>query len=231
MSRFTTILWDVDGTLLDFLYAQRLCMQNCFKAFGHGISEEQLERYSAINDSYWKRLELGLVTKDELLIGRFKDFLKELHISDIDAGELRSAYEEGLGEIYKYNENSYEVCGELFGKVKQYIITNGISATQRNKIRLSGLDRFMEDIFVSEEAGFPKPFAGFFDYCMERIEEKDKSRILIVGDSLTSDIKGGVTYGIPTCWYRPQNAVNTSEYRPDYEIGSLEEIMEILGEG
>lgn len=228
MSRFTTVLWDVDGTLLDFLYAQRLCMERCFETFGHSISREMLERYSEINDSYWKKLELGLVTKEELLTGRFKCFLDEYGITDIRPEDLRKAYEKGLGEIYKYVENSYEVCEKLQGMVKQYIVTNGVSATQRNKIKLSGLDRFMEEIFVSEEAGAPKPFAEFFDYCMERIEEKDKRRILIVGDSLTSDIKGGVTYGIPTCWYNPEHHANTTEYKPNYEINILQDILKIL---
>jgi 2-haloacid dehalogenase len=86
----------------------------------------------------------------------------------------------------------------------------------------------MEDIFISEQAGVPKPQKGFFDYCMEHTKEKDKSRILIVGDSLTSDIKGGVLYGIPTCWYRPDGAENNTPYVPDFEISDLHEIEDII---
>lgn len=230
MGRFTTILWDVDGTLLDFIYAQRACMKNCFEKMGMTITEEMLVRYSEINDSYWKRLELGQVTKDELLTGRFSDLFEEFGMTDADPDEFRIAYETGLGEVYKYTENSYDVCSGLYGRVDQYVITNGISMTQRNKLKLSGLDKFMEDIFVSEDADAPKPFKGFFDYCMDRIREKDKSRMLIVGDSLTSDIKGGVLYGIPTCWYRPEGMVNDSDYKPDYEINKLEDVFRLLEE-
>lgn len=228
MSRFTTILWDVDGTLLDFLYAQRVCMQNCFEKMGMTITEEMLARYSEINDSYWKRLESGQVTKEELLVGRFADFFKEFGMTDADPDAFRIAYETGLGEVFKYMENSYAVCGRLYGKADQYVITNGVSATQRNKLKLSGLDRFMEDIFISEEADAPKPFKEFFDYCTDRIREKDRSRMLIVGDSLTSDIKGGILYGIPTCWYRPEGTANNSEYKPDYEISRLEEVCRLI---
>lgn len=230
MGRFTTILWDVDGTLLDFIYAQRACMKNCFEKMGMTITEEMLVRYSEINDSYWKRLELGQVTKDELLTGRFSDLFEEFGMTDADPDEFRIAYETGLGEVYKYMENSYDVCSGLYRRVDQYVITNGISMTQRNKLKLSGLDKFMEDIFVSEDADAPKPFKGFFDYCMDRIREKDKSRMLIVGDSLTSDIKGGVLYGIPTCWYRPEGMVNDSDYKPDYEINKLEDVFRLLEE-
>lgn len=230
MCRFTTILWDVDGTLLDFLYAQRVCMRKCFEKMGMSITEKMLARYSEINDSYWRRLELGLITKDELLVGRFADLFKEFGIKGADPDAFRTAYETGLGEVFKYNENAYDICSRLYGKTDQYVITNGISDTQKNKLKLSGLDKFMEDIFISEDADAPKPFKEFFDYCMDRIREKDKRRMLIVGDSLTSDIKGGVLYGIPTCWYRPEGTVNNSDYIPDYEISRLEEIFEIIDE-
>lgn len=230
MGRFTTILWDVDGTLLDFLYSQRVCMKNCFLKIGRDITEEMLERYSEINDSYWKRYELGQVTKEELLVGRFADFLREFGITDTDPEVFKNAYESGLGEVYKYMENSYEICGRLYGKVDQYVITNGIASVQRNKLKLSKLDRFMEDLFISEEADAPKPSKDFFDYCMGKIREKDRSRMLIVGDSLTSDIRGGILNGIPTCWYRPEGTVNSLDYKPDYEISRLEGIYRIIGE-
>ena len=87
----------------------------------------------------------------------------------------------------------------------------------------------MEDLFISEQVGAPKPSPDFFAYCLERIEEKDKSKILIVGDSLSSDIKGGILSGIPTCWYRPEGTVNNTEYKPDYEISDLHGLYDILG--
>ncbi len=230
MDRFKTILWDVDGTLLDFLYAQRVCIRNCFARMGRSVTEEMLAGYSEINASYWRSFELGQITREELLSGRFYEFFEKYGIEDASPDAFRMAYEKGLGEVYRYMENSYDICGRLYGRIKQYVITNGISSTQRNKLKLSGLDRFMEDIFISQDAGAPKPFSGFFDYCTDRIEEKDKKRILIVGDSVSSDIKGGVLYGIPTCWYRPDGTANNSEYKPDFEISRLEEIFGIIGE-
>ncbi len=228
MGQFTAILWDVDGTLLDFIYSQRHSMQKCFETFGRKITEEMLARYSQINDAYWKRLELGKITKEELLIGRFLTFFEEYDIRDIDPEAFRKEYQENLGKLYCYIDNSLEVCRKLQGKVKQYVVTNGVTSTQVSKLKLSGLSDVMDGIFISEAIGTPKPQKGFFDYCLAHIEEKDKQKILIVGDSLSSDIKGGVQAGIKTCWYRAEGVHNTSDYLPDYEISSLDQIFDIV---
>ncbi len=228
MNRFTTILWDVDGTLLDFLYSQRYAIGKCFRSIGREITEEERQLYKEINDSYWKRLELGEITKEQLGMGRFETFLKKCGVEGVDVAAFRREYEEALGSVFSYLDDSLTVCRGLRGKVAQYVITNGFPQVQYNKLKLSGFADVMDGIFISEEIGVSKPQAGFFEYCLERIAERDKSKMLIVGDSLSSDIKGGVMAGIPTCWYRPEGTVNTSGYRPDYEISDLHMVEEIL---
>lgn len=228
MYRFTTILWDVDGTLLDFLYSQRYAITKCFRSTGREITEEQIERYSQINDEFWKRHERGEVTRDELLAGRFEKLFTELAIHDIDVKKFQKEYEEALGSVFSHIDDSLTVCKSLSGYVRQYAVTNGNVSIQKRKLKLSGLLETLDGLFVSEEVGAPKPSSAFFDHCLERIEEKDRSKILIVGDSLTSDIKGGIQAGIATCWYRPDTAVNDSPCRPDYEISDLHMIYDIL---
>lgn len=228
MKRFTTVFWDVDGTLLDFLYSQRAALTKCFRSQGREVTEEQLRLYSEINDGYWKKLELGEVTKEELLTGRFTALFAACGIEDIDAAAFRDEYEETLGKVFAYKEDSIHICEALRGQVKQYVITNGVTAVQQSKLRLSGLWELMDGVFISEEIGAPKPQTAFFEYCLERIEEKDRSRILIVGDSLSSDIKGGILAGIPTCWYRPAAAVNDTPYRPEYETDTLRGVFDII---
>lgn len=229
MGKFTSIFWDVDNTLLDFPYSQRHALKTSLEAFGYEMTEEMLERYSAINESFWKRLELGEITKKELLPGRFIRLFQEFHITGVEVEDFRAIYQRELGSVYCYKDDSLSVCQKLHAQVKQYVITNGVSATQRNKLKLSGLADLMDGIFISEEIGVPKPHREFFECCLEQVEEKDKSRILIVGDSLSSDIKGGVLAGLPTCWYRPEGTENPTEYQPDYEISDLHEIFSILG--
>ena len=229
MKRFTTVLWDLDGTLLDFLYSQRYALQKCFRTAGREIAEEQMERYSQINDSFWKRYELGEISKERLLRERFVQLFKEYGIEDIEPGAFQREYEEALGSVVSHKDDSLTLCKALNGFVRQYVVTNGISATQRSKLKLSGLEEAMDGVFISEEVGAPKPSEEFFAYCLERIEEKDRSKILIVGDSLTSDIRGGIQAGIATCWYRPDTEENPSPYIPAYEISDLHMIYDILG--
>lgn len=233
--RFTTVLWDVDGTLLDFAYSQRLALAGCFRSIGREMTEEELALYAAINDAYWKRLELGEITKEELLGGRFAALFARLGIEGVDVEAFRREYQDGLGRYYSYLDDSLEVCRRLRGHVRQYVITNGVTSSQRSKLALSGLADVMDGIFISEEAGSHKPDRRFFTYCLERVAEKDRARILVVGDSLSSDIKGGRMSGIPTCWYNRagRGACGAgsgygADGAPDYEISDLHEIFDIL---
>lgn len=228
-NQFTTLLWDLDGTLLDFKYSQRYALTKCFETIGRRITEEELALYSRINDSFWKRLELGEITKKELLPGRFIRLFQELGIEGVDVEAFRQEYQVELGNKYCYIDDSLELCKSFQGKIHQYIVTNGVAMTQRNKIALSGLGEVMEQLFISEEIGYPKPQQAFFAYCLEKIPEKDKEKILIVGDSLTSDIKGGKQAQIKTCWYHPSQEKNDTQWQADYEIHKLQELHEILG--
>lgn len=212
-----------------------------------------MARYSQINDAYWRRLELGEVTKAQLLPGRFitlfdeygiaYDACAEAHVGAGDMGRISvkaflREYQEALGSVFSYLDDSLTVCRTLRerAKVKQYVVTNGVSQTQRNKLKLSGFDEIMEDFFISEEIGAPKPQKQFFDYCLSHVEERDRSRILLVGDSLTSDIKGGVQAGIATCWYRREGNLegnlqgkrNDTPCQADYEISDLHKLYDVL---
>ena len=225
---FTTILWDMDDTLLDFPYSQRFALKKCFRAIGLEITEGQIDLYSRINDSYWKRLELGEITREELRTGRFLALFHECGMEGIDVETFHSEYEKALGSVFSFRDDGLSVVRSLRGEVRQYVITNGVSSVARNKLQISGLADIMDGVFISEEVGFPKPRKEFFEYCLEQITEKDKSKILIVGDSLTSDIRGGVQMGIPACWYRLKGRENNTPWMPDYEISDLHMVYDIV---
>lgn len=226
---FTTILWDVDGTLLDFDYSMRLSLRKCFHTLGRTLTEEMIQRYSQINDGYWKRLEQGEITKAQLLAGRFRDFFAEYGITGVDEPSFLREYQTGLGNNYALVPDALNTVKALQGHYRQYVVTNGVESTQKNKLSLSGLSEVMDGVFISETVGCAKPGKDFFDYCLEQIEEKDKSRILIVGDSMTSDILGGIWAGIRTCWYNPGERPHGLDYSADYEISVLPQIYEVLG--
>ncbi len=228
MNCFDTILWDVDQTLLDFEKSQDYALRYCFEQFHLKANDEIVELYAAINDSYWKRLERGEITKKELLTARFRDLLRELKVEEVSPLDMAPVYQKALGSVFFYRDDSCELCRRLQGRVRQYVVTNGVAATQRNKLMLSGLDKCMDGIFISEEMKYDKPDIRFFEECFKQIPDFRKDRTLIVGDSLSSDMKGGNQSGICCCWYNPESRKNESGLRIDYEIRNLWEVEEIL---
>lgn len=228
MGRFDVILWDVDQTLLDFDKSQEYALDYSFKQFDKKIDDMILAQYREINAAYWLRYELGEITKNELVIGRFDTLFSHLGITDIASRDFNAVYQKALGSVFYFKDDSYQLCSRLKGKVRQYAVTNGVSSTQRNKLRLSGLDQIFDDIFVSEEMGYPKPKLLYFEKCFEKIENFQKDKVLIVGDSLSSDMQGGNNAGIACCWYNPEGKENNTGLRIDYEITNLWEVEDIL---
>ena len=225
----STILWDVDGTLLDFIAAEKAAIKTLFGEFNLGqCSDEMIKRYSEINKIYWQRLERGEITKQEVLVGRFKEFFKSEGIDISVVEEFNSLYQLRLGDTIIYHDDSLEIIKSLQGRVRQYIVSNGTVEAQSKKLRLSGLGELVDGIFLSEHIGVEKPNIEFFDKVLEEIKPADRSSILIVGDSLTSDIQGGNNAGIVTCWYNPLGDKAPDKYRIDYEISDLHQIYEII---
>ena len=225
----STILWDVDGTLLDFIAAEKAAIKTLFGEFNLGqCSDEMIKRYSEINKTYWQRLERGEITKQEVLVGRFKEFFKSEGIDISVVEEFNSLYQLRLGDTIIYHDDSLEIIKSLQGRVRQYVVSNGTVEAQSKKLRLSGLGELVDGIFLSEHIGVEKPNIEFFDKVLEEIKPADRSSILIVGDSLTSDIQGGNNSGIVTCWYNPLGDKAPDKYRIDYEISDLHQIYEII---
>ena len=229
MPRFDILLWDVDGTLLDFIAAEKAAVQTLFREFGLGeCTDEMVERYSRINKEYWERLERGELSKPEILVRRFADFFASEGLDASKAPEFNEQYQVRLGDTVVFCDDSYGLLSSLRGRVKQYAVSNGTVVAQTRKLRRSGFDRLLDGVFLSEELGYEKPATEFFDRVFAAIGEPDRERVLIVGDSLTSDITGGNRAGIRTCWYNPKGEPNLTAARADYEIRDLHGILDII---
>lgn len=224
-----TILWDIDATLLDFHAAEKQAIKTLFERFNLGkCTDEMIQRYSKINRSYWERLERGEVTKPQVLVGRFEDYFASEGLDTSIAPEFNQAYQLSLGDTIVFCDDGYNIVKSLKGKVKQYAVSNGTVVAQTKKLRLSGLEDLFDGVYLSEDLGVEKPNVEFFDKVFADIGPIDKSEVIIVGDSLTSDMKGGNNAGILTCWYNPSNATQSGEYKIDYEIANLHEIYDVL---
>ena len=229
MARFDTILWDVDGTLLDFAAAEEAAIRSLFADFGLGVcTDAMLVRYSEINRNYWRALERGEMAKPEILTRRFEDFFAAEGLSGPSPAEFNAAYQTRLGDTIVYCDGSDKLVASLRGKVRQYAVSNGTVAAQTRKLARSGFDSLMDGIFLSEQIGWEKPAKEFFDAVFREIGEERRAGSIIVGDSLTSDIAGANRAGIKSCWYNPRGAENGTNAKPDFEIKDLREILEIL---
>lgn len=224
-----TILWDVDGTLLDFHAAEYAAVKSLFAEFGFGkCSDDMIARYSEINDSFWKRLERGEITKAQVLIGRFEQFFSEYGISTERVYEFNEKYQLRLGDTIVYCDDSYNIVKSLKGEVRQYAVSNGTVAAQTKKMKRSGFGELLDGVFLSENIGIEKPNVGFFKKVFEEIQPVDKSKTIIVGDSLTSDMQGGINAGIKTCLYAPNEMSVSKNMNIDYTISDLHEILDII---
>ena len=223
------ILWDVDGTLLDFAAAEKAAIQKLFGEFGLGeCTDGMVARYSAINDAYWKRLERGEITKAEVLVGRYRDFFSEIGVEPSLAETFNARYQIALGDTVVCRDDSLNLVKSLHGRVKQYVVSNGTVVAQTRKLERSGLGRWMDGIFLSEQLGAEKPSPRFFEQVFAALPDIPKEDMLIVGDSLTSDMQGGLAAGVPTCWYNPQSLPRPADMAIAFEIQNLQQIYELL---
>lgn len=233
MKKIKYLLWDIDGTVLNFLEAEKAAIRKGFREFNLGTcTDEMLSNYSSINKGYWERLERKELTKPEILVGRFRDFFEKYGLDVNMAEEFNSRYQINLGDTICFNDDSFELIRDLNKTFFQYAASNSTALAQHKKLRLSGLDEVFDACFISDEIGHEKPSMGFFEavfnYISIRHGDFSKDEIMIIGDSLTSDIRGGVNAGIKTCWYNPGGVENNTEAKPDYVITNLGEIREIL---
>ena len=226
---FKVILWDIDNTLLDFFLAEHNSLNNRFKEYGLGeCTLEAAARFDKINVKYWESIEKGTLTRENALTGRFKEFFEKEGISFDDCKSFNTAFETGLADDVFLVENGYDTVKTLKGKYKQYAVTNGAVDVQNLRLKKSGFDKLFDGVFISEGIGFEKPSKEFFDYVLKRIVPCKKDEIIIIGDSLTSDMLGGNNAKIKTCWYNPKGNVNSREVSIDYEIKSFDEVLKIL---
>ena len=221
------LLFDLDGTLFDFDAGETYAFHKVCDAFHVPFSEETLALYQGINLSYWKAYERGEITTAALSIARFRDFLAAVG-KDGDPSLMSKSYQDHLGEDCTPIPNALQVCRALYKKgYSLSIITNGRSATQHSRLSRSELTPMISELFISEELGCQKPKKEFFDVVFEKLQIP-VSQALVIGDSLTSDISGGIQYGIDTCWFNPKGVVNTMSQAPTYEIIQLNELLSIL---
>ena len=218
---------DLDDTILDFHKAERIAITKTLCEFGLTPTEEVLSRYRSINKWHWEQLELGRMTRDQVVEDRFGALFTAYGV-EADQAACARAYEKNLSIGHYFLPGAEEAVDRLSKKYRLFLASNGTASVQQGRMTSANLYRFFEKVFVSQEIGHNKPSKEYFDACFAQIPGFDPAKAMIVGDSLTSDILGGIHAGIRTCWINPTHAAGREDIKPDYEIEFLYQLEDIL---
>lgn len=230
---YKILLVDLDNTLLDFDKAEDKALTKTLLKYGLNNTCKLKEEFKTINKYYWNQFEKGLISKEKLLEKRFIDFFGKYNCS-INEAKVNKYYLNELANSGDLMEHAQEMLERIKGKVKIYPVTNGVYNTQKKRLALSGLNMYFEDVFISEKIGYQKPRKEFFDYVFEHINNPKKADVILLGDSLSADIIGGIEYNIDTCLYAPKKETletklyNEMHNKITYVINDLLEFEKII---
>lgn len=233
---YTVVLFDADGTIMDFERAEERALERAFTALGLDYdADSHLSTYKTFNAQIWREFEEGLISSETLGRERFVRYIGALDLP-ADPVELSEAYIEFLGEGEYRIPGADEMIAALSGKCRMSVVTNGLSKVQNSRFARTGFVRYFDAIVISEEVGSRKPQREIFDVAMRAYPDIPFSDVLMVGDSLSSDIAGGIAYGIDTCWYNPSELPLSEDAlprgsEPRFVIRSLAELVPIVLDG
>ena len=230
MAKYYCILFDADNTLLDFDAAESKALAETLAQYGIEPSHETVQTYRAINEGLWRQLEKGQIRREKLMNERFTRFLKEIGAQG-NGAEMNRYY---LNQLSTHPDlmpgNVLDVLRELAEVATMAIVTNGFDKVQSRRVQESGVAAFMEEVFVSERAESEKPNRKIFDTALRTLGVENRAHVLVVGDSLRSDIQGGANAGLDTCWLNRSHSENPGQVSPTYEIVALEQLYPIVTE-
>ena len=223
------LLFDADNTLLDFSTSEKNALAKTFAEYDLPCTDEVHQWHLVNNAKLWQDYEKGLIDRKAVLYTRFVRLFEHFGYEG-DGAAFEDSYRHSLDHSCDLFPETMEVIQTLSRTHELYLVTTGVASTQETRMQESGLKPWFRDIFISEQIGFQKPRKEFFEHCFARIPDFDPAQALIIGDSLSSDIKGGNNAGIDTCWFNPHGAENHTDARVSVEIHSLNELYLLLAE-
>lgn len=223
------ILFDLDDTILDFKKAEKIALFKTLEELGVTPDDEIAQKYSRYNISQWKRLELGEITRQEVKVNRYKLLFDDIG-ADCSPELATEIYEEKLAVGHYFIDGAEDLLKSLCKSYNLYLVSNGSKKVQTGRLASAGISPYFKGIFISQDVGYEKPSPLFFEKVFHSIDNFSKSETAIIGDSLSSDIKGGINAGIKTVWFNPRKEINDSNIIPDYEISLLSLLKKLIQE-
>jgi YjjG family noncanonical pyrimidine nucleotidase len=227
MTRYQTLLFDADGTLFDYERAEAESLQQTFVQYGVTWQPEFLPLYRQINAEIWALLEQGRITPQTLSVERFQQLLQALSL-DLPADAFSAAYLTNIGNCAALIDGAQAVVEALSPHYRIAILTNGLKTVQHSRMARSPIGPHIAELIISEEVGAAKPDPAIFAVALQRLGNPPKSDVLMIGDSLSSDIRGAVNFGLDSCWYNPGSAPRPADLPITYEIKHLNELLTLI---
>lgn len=223
---YKVILIDLDDTLLDFQKSEEYAIRKTMETLGISPTDELVKVYKEINQKYWKMFERKEITRDDLLKARFKEFCELLNLQNKDYAVINDTYFKNLSTMPFEIDGAYDFLEKLSQYYDIYVITNGVKKVQEKRLSLVNIGKFFKKIYISEEIGYHKPQLEYFNYVLNDLHIINKKDVLIIGDSLSSDIQGGINSNIDTVWYNPKNKKTDIKYT--YMINNYNDFFKII---
>ena len=221
------ILFDADNTLLDFTRSERDALRLALAQVGIVLEETHHQLYHRINKACWESFEHGQLSKEDLRTRRFQLFFKEIGL-EADENHFSESYLGYLGQTEHLIEGAMHTLEVLKENYGLGLVTNGLKEVQRPRLARARIDGFFQAVVVSDEIGYAKPDSAFFEFTFGQIGHPPKEAVLMVGDNLNADIRGGAEFGIHTCWYNPRQEENKLGVSPTYEVAELQKLDTFL---
>lgn len=226
--KYKVILFDADETLFDFKKAEKEAFKNSMLELDIEYDENyHFATYKEINTAIWKELEEGLITQEKLKTERFKRLIDKLDMT-FDENDFANIYMTHLGNGSFLFDGAMELIDDLSSKYILSIVTNGLTSVQERRLKKSTIAKHFKDIVISESIGISKPHPDIFEHAINNLGTFNKDEVLMIGDNLNSDIRGGINYNIDTCWYNPNKLENKTDLKPTYEICDYTELRRLL---
>lgn len=225
---YTHLLFDLDNTLLDFTRSEAYALEETFSDFSLPYEQQYIDLYHGINRACWDAFEDGKMDLPTLRATRFAKFIEAMPL-ERDAERVGEAYLQHLGNTDFWVDGAKPLLDRLRPHFNIVLVTNGLKEVQWARLNRTGLVSYFEAIVISEEIGVSKPANAYFEHTFDQLKHPEKSQVLMIGDNLNSDIRGGNDFGLATCWYNPRQLNNETDVRPSYEIQTLQTLENLVG--
>ena len=226
--KYEYLLFDIDNTLMDFSAGEKIALYQTMAELGSPISDEEHQAYLAINAGVWARFEQGLLDSKTVQRLRFEQFLEYLRQDPARAQSVNDHYVENLGKQAVVMDGAMDMLRRVKARYRLAVVTNGLHLVQRARLERSGFLPLLDGVFISQEMGVQKPTKAYFDAVLSVFGDGNPNKYLMIGDSLSADIQGGINAGIDTCWLRPAGMEPREDVPPTYTVGGYDELMELL---